>query len=256
MCWSAEVAAGFTLLELGLAIYLWRRNASPRDRYILPLALSVTTIEALEFLIWRSGPPSYLALADPEASCSPTNVGATVVAYFTLLSQPLMDGVFLFSTTRGGWLAGRLYRLSYWLIIGTMYLASIYKFTATHLDASVSALDVETIADPKSLYSNRTCTFVGPHGHLLWQFAMEDLTVPEVVEAAYFILGLSWFLYRPFAIGATFFVCFNALLIGNLVYFEGNKPESYSVWCWQGIFIYLFVLVEPWLFGKSHAKVQ
>ena len=123
-----------------------------------------------------------------------------------------------------------------------MYLASIYKFTAAHLDSSVSTLTAETIADPTSLYSNRTCTFVGPHGHLLWQFAMSDLTVPQVVEAVYFVLGLTWLLYRPFAIGASFFVCFNALLIGNLVYFEGNNPEAYSVWCWQGASLTLYPL--------------
>ena len=143
----------------------------------------------------------------------------------------------------------------YWFITGIMYLASITKFLTTHLDGSLSSLSAETIADPSSLYSNRTCTYVGPHNHLLWQFAMEDITVPQVVEAAYFVLGLAWLFYRPFSLGASFFASFNYLLVANMYYFDGIKPEAYSVWCLQGVFIYLFFLFEPILpFGTPHAK--
>jgi hypothetical protein len=56
MCWSAPVAGFFTIIELFLAIYLYKRNESPRDRWVLPLALSVTCIEALEVIMWLSKP--------------------------------------------------------------------------------------------------------------------------------------------------------------------------------------------------------
>jgi hypothetical protein len=84
---------------------------------------------------------------------------------------------------------------------------------------------------------------------------MTDTFIPNVVEAAYFILSLSWFLYKPFKIGACFFIGLNGLLIGNMLFFNGSK-ESYSVWCWQAIFIYLFFIFEPVLMGTSRQDIS
>jgi hypothetical protein len=254
MCWSAEVAAVFTIGELALAAYLWKRNESPRDRWILPLALSVTAIESLEVFMWLSEPSPSSMLADEGAHCSKTNIWATVAAYFVLMAQPLLDGVFL-STTNGGLLASRICSGLYWFCAIGMFMAAAVLFCAAHFNLfgngfESNKLDSTTIADPNSLYSNRTCTFVGPHGHLLWQFSVNALKGPETIETSYFILSLTWFMYRPFVIGATFFLGINGLLVGNMLYFDGSK-EMYSVWCWQAVFIYFFFVVEPWVRGRQ-----
>mmetsp|Transcript_16656 Transcript_16656/g.28108 ORF Transcript_16656/g.28108 Transcript_16656/m.28108 type:complete len:263 (+) Transcript_16656:381-1169(+) len=252
MCWSAEVAAGFTVGELLLAVYLWRRNWSPRDRYVLPLALSVTMIEALEVVLWLDDPVPFTSAH--SATCSARNVTATILAYLTLLLQPVLDGFFLFFTTDGGVLTKKSTKIAYWSAAIGMYLAGIGAFLHAHFaPAGSNKLDREVVLSADSLYSDSTCTFVGPNGHLLWQFSINDLLVPSTIEAGYFALSLTWLLYKPFKVGSAFFVLLNGMLAANMWYFRGSK-ESYSVWCWQAVAIYLFFIVEPYVLETPRAS--
>lgn len=235
------------MLELFLAIYLFKRNSSPRDRWILPLALSVTAIEAIEVIMWLSNPLDF-SETNLSTPCSNTNVSSTIAAYFILLSQPVLDGIFL-STSTSGHLKGKLMNI-YWIIAFTVVFAAFGSFLFSYFQLGLNHLTIQEINDPNIIFSNKTCTYVGPYGHLLWQFSMTDLFIPNIVEASYFILSLSWFLYKPFKIGALFFIGLNGLLIANMIFFNGSK-ESYSVWCWQAIFIYLFFIFEPILLDTT-----
>ena len=82
---------------------------------------------------------------------------------------------------------------------------------------------------------------------------MAEARLPAVVEAAYFLLSLAWLLYRPFKVGFAFFIGINGLLVATLVWL-GDSKEAYSVWCWQAVFIYLFVIFEPYVLGPHPAK--
>jgi len=172
-----------------------------------------------------------------------------------LLGQPVFDGMFLQTTAKG---VLRSHFHLYWVIAMGMYAAALYAFVSalwTAGDDSI-ALDADTIASADSLYSDHTCSYVGPRGHLLWQFKVGSLAIPAAVEAGYFVLSFSWFLYKPLSLGASFFIGLNAMLVGNFVYFSGSK-EAYSVWCWEALFIYLFVVIEPYVFPPhEHRAVK
>lgn len=107
------------------------------------------------------------------------------------------------------------------------------------------------VVDPSHSFGLATCSYVGPHGHLLWQFGVPAGVTALAVMPNQFVWALLWcaplaIFFRPRRVGWALLAIFAVLFVATWLWLDGSA-ETLSVFCWLGISVHGYALALPWL---------
>lgn len=247
------MSLGFFVLELVLSAGLFVRNRHAADRWVLPLALTIAGMEGLEAVMWLTGPPEWSEAAPLVGGrCGAGNRLATVVGGVLLWLQPACACLF-------GWRSSSSNREGFRVLL--VLSAVTFVAAMAHLPGSFSpsqGFSQDALSSRLLSIADETCTMEGPGGHLMWRFSASLLSL--VLLPNQFVYFLLFFLplvlfYRPFSLGGVLGLVMCALLTITFAYLR--SAEAFSVFCWQGLFVHLWVLFYPYLFPQpQHSHVE
>ncbi|KNC52736.1 uncharacterized protein AMSG_08614 [Thecamonas trahens ATCC 50062] len=244
MCWSFEVSLGFASLEIaGMVALAWRGGR--RDWAVLPLLTLLTGMELIEAGLWLTDPTPWPP--PRRATCSSTaNSLLTHLAALDLFAQPMAVNWFGAKAANGA--AARLaHRTCFTLaciVAAAAAVASIWPQALVRLSHA-------DVIDASHSFGVATCSFVGPHGHLLWQFGVPAGIATMAVMPNQFVWALLWcaplaLFFRPRRVGWILLAIFAVLFGATWLWLDGSA-ETLSVFCWLGIAVHGYALALPWL---------
>jgi hypothetical protein len=246
MCWSLEVSVGVCCFELLSIAWIYRRNATPLDRAVVPVLLSVALVELGEAIIWAQGVPNYLGRDHLNPTCGPLSAANVLrkapmlLCCYAVVSQPLL----MCSCCRR-----------------MMQPPSAWRRRAFRVGeiASAAILLSKALSHGLTRYVGVCVAGVGRHGHLIWRIG-RNVGVPQIaISAVYFtcFLALPMALALPRAMRALPALTTACYLFAFRVYPGGG--EAYSFWCLTGVTANTFVLCTPywrWAFGSTVSEEE
>ena len=244
MCWSLEVSSGVCVLELICCAWIWKRNATPACRGLIPVLLTVAAVEFWEALIWGTVDVKPMGLQHPslQRDCAPLSrhnwwpklpLAGIVVA---IALQPIL----LCNFSR---LQQRSWRRKQ-LLLAAQLLSCL---------SLGSKLWVVVVRDACEGF----CVFgSGPHGHLVW--GLGDCWWRCSVQ--------SWIYYCNFIVTPAVFHrqlwIVAAVLVWGLVFSRFVYPgglEAMSFWCLTGVALHILMLWTPywkWLYSEQSENAE
>ena len=255
MCWSFQVSAAFALAEaVGIGFIYWRatHSADPyvqAQLWILPLLCSIFYAEAGEALVWLD--ETLLPVNAREGpSCSAYNRNLTLGFWWIVFAaQPLLVVI---PARR----VGHPRNKDIFVAVEMMAICFILWHTGVYLGKVIPQLRDPTFtpAPPRlnmrqhgyqTFVNSETCSYIGKNGHLFWTLATADCwATPNVVP--YLIICASLVFAKPkrFFAGMGLFM---GAVMGGLIGYYGGTVEAASVWCWTGIIMNIYVVVQPYI---------
>jgi len=253
MCWSGKSSVTFATAEAFFIYFITIRALLSKDRYIrqqlhvIPMALSILAIEVIDALLWAR-PEEMIPIekSQSQITCPARNRALTLAAFSIIFFQPFLV---LYSCRR----SGSPQNLSLFMIpeklsilFGLSFLAVYICAISISSESSVWLRKVVADTSYKSYTNDKTCTYIGRYGHhLQWTIAtLDSFFTPNAYT--YSLLWISCIFARPrrlfsgiFAFGLFLFIFFLVQL--------GGSFEAGSVWCWSGIILHLYLIVQPYL---------
>jgi hypothetical protein len=251
MCWSERSSVSFAAAEAFFIYFLTIRALHSKDRYIrqqlhvIPMALSILVIEVIEALLWAR-PEEMIAIekSQSQIACPTRNRALTLAAFSIIFFQPFLV---IYSCRR----SGLTQNLSLFMIPEKLSILFGLSFLAVYIYAisisSESSVWLRKLADTryKSYTNDKTCTYFGSNGHLQWSIAtLDSFFTPNAY--AYSLLWLSCIFARPLRLLGGIFAFGLFMFLFFLVEMRGSF-EAGSVWCWSGIILHLYLVVQPYL---------
>ena len=232
MCWSLEVSALFSAIDVSLLTFLYYRN-KPNDRLFALFALPVALQEILQIVIWAN-------IGTDPYSCNAVNVWATLAARLIVFMIPLTGtilGVFCTNPNEKGQEDHFTSKLKKPLLI----LAALYSFS----------MDIAFIVG-FNIYPTQG-TVAGPNHHQVWPYYWEKpYTETSFLSFALYVIPAIipiWIYLRPIwlSLGLTVPIVVLALIFRSLY------PIEYeSIWCWSGFVILAFAVFQVYFHPKDN----
>ena len=256
MCWSLEASIISAVVEFvligGITIRAVR-SSNPYVRgqlWLLPILLSIATIEAIEALLWMDEDMVSITESSNN-SCSRWNRNLTLTIFLGLM--PWQPFTILAGTRRTGDKRNRD------LLLAPELLALFYAmtFVGTYLVTSLPFLRQDYFADKlplrslestnyTSCFHTTTCTYIGLHGRLHWALASPDAySTPNTFACT--MLWLAVAVARPLRLSAGLWLSLWAWMVFLLLFPLEMTFESGSVWCWSGIAASIYVVLQPYV---------
>lgn len=218
---------------------------------VTPMLLTITAIQLCEGLIWPDVVPLSVRLAN-DIRCPFNNTLLTSVIALLVICQP----VFLFlialrtppGVSRAQHPSAQL--IGFLTVNFTIYAVLVMGIVVYVLssDPKQRPFDVDSNGKPLFPYDvayATSCSYRGPHGHLLWQFAgatrYSDL-LPNSFGYLYGVAAAILLFYDK--VEATFVLGFTSLFLVLMLKYE-NWGEAASVWSWSGILLHILWTVFP-----------
>jgi hypothetical protein len=238
----------------------------PQQLYLVPLLCTVLWVETMETLLWKERDqlvdidqaPGTISIS---TLCTTRNRNLTVAIFFgAIVWQPFWA---IFACRRTGYTHHNRNQLripEYLAAAFGIVAVGLYVYTQWNVDPST--LPTLRQHGYRSYMGRETCTYIGKHGHLQWSIAMiEQWTIalgndkfhhvfhigspisPQnyiLLAACAVILAKPWHLFAGM-IGAMEF-----LFLWQEWYMDWSF-EAASVWCWSGILVHIYCLLQPYL---------
>lgn len=226
MCWSLEVTAAFSVIDIALLAFLFHRNRI-NDRLFVLFALPIAIQEILQLIVW------FNIEETDKYSCNSVNIVTSFIIRIVVSLVPLTGtllGVFAKSPT------GK----NTWEFNYTRILFLLFGFTVSFVSINIWIW--------RFMKFPHQGTIIGPNHHQIWpqydpniqqKFAPYSIFV-YVMTACFPTLAL----LRPFwvALGLT------VPISSFAVYFYLAYPIEYeSIWCWSGVVIMVFSVIQAYI---------
>jgi hypothetical protein len=244
MCFSKEMSLTFSMLGLGMSIWVYRRTSN------LQLAIGVFYFFLMEFL-------QYFQYLTIDQCDNKTNKILTVLGYVHICYQPYFTHVINSALTRSERVLTMYVPIMRLCILGGTWLLLRFLF-AEYTDWDREHFD----DDHKStewLRGEKLCTLSGKH-HLAWSVPMIDVSYWTPSAAIH-----SFCMFAPF-----FVIKENMMIQGFFLWLTGpflaayitpNLMEQASIWCFFsigqiGFMLYVIreALILNWGSGKDDKK--
>lgn len=220
----------FRLPEPGSqAMVRFRHSLRMFDWAVLPVMLTPFIVEVAEIMIWVAEPETFVEHDEPSAlceRCSNANSIGTAVANLAIGLQPV--GMMFYAWYTADMTTMRHGRSVFKVPFVCAVLTSL-GWTLTQLYGAFASVS------PASWPC--TCSFVGPHGHLLWKVRgiTDRFGLDDALFSSYFLLVvIAMVAYDP-PFGPIW-VFWNFLILGVTALCVGGSSELWSIWCFTGIF--------------------
>jgi len=255
MCWSFEVSVLFAVVEAASIGFLYHRANNSANPYVkaqvlvLPLLSSILLVESVEALLWLDTTLTSVKAKDGP-TCSTYNTSLTMLFWiFVFALQPLLC---IIPCRRVGhprnrdlFAAVELIAIVLPIIHMLVYLGQVIpQMMNPNFKMQPPRQNVQRHAY-QTFINSETCTYIGPNGHLFWTLATADCWFTPNASC-YAIICMSLFYCKPkrFFAGIALFMC--AVFLGLNTYFGGNI-ETASMWCWTGILMNIYFVVQPYV---------
>jgi hypothetical protein len=231
MCWSLGVTFTFATIQFGMAYFFSRTSYKYRHRFML-LLVTYGLMEFAEFTNWFA----LEFTSSGSGSCGTLNKVTTVFAYVLLSWQPVANVLSCMLNV------AREKREKFILPLVFMCFAFVLQMVALYNGETMSlfregAIFLDSV---HSVYSDRTCTVVGPGGYLLWKFRVHvDALTPTYflhLMSGVTLLFIEPFTHKLYGLGGYF-----GLLSFSYLWF--GTSEYAAFWCLSTVvlpFVYLF----------------
>ena len=109
--------------------------------------------------------------------------------------------------------------------------------------------------------AHHSCSYPGPHSHLLWRFAysqVDHLPFSFPNWFAYFLPSLCFLYLRPLYLKLACFFCYHFMSIVT-AYLVDFSVEGSSFWCLTSISIAVLIIIEPLIvriFNPERLKIS
>lgn len=253
MCWSFEVSIGFALAEAICIAFIIYRAKTSKEAYVqaqimlVPGLAGIMCVELCEAVIWLD---DHIIRIDAEINeensrpCSTWNSRMTLLLWLIIIpAQPLLS----ISPLRR---IGDPRNMDVLAIPEAMSLFYIFMNAAMYFlrEGPKNELPRERVQmHGYEYYGNvETCSYIGQHGHLFWTLdSLQDWITPN--GSIYVIVGIVIVYHRPWQF-LTVFGYPSILFNFALAEYYDYSVEQASVWCWTGISLHTWVIVQPYLF--------
>mmetsp|Transcript_1152 Transcript_1152/g.4767 ORF Transcript_1152/g.4767 Transcript_1152/m.4767 type:complete len:292 (+) Transcript_1152:98-973(+) len=256
MCWGSSVSFSFAVAELLLLAAVWAfRDSRPYARSFTPLAATVVFAEICEGLIWPHV-QTFGSRLENSPECPWLNFLLTQAMLMAVQVQPVAICFLAKRTPLGSQHAQtkELHLLSSiaWAMAGLYWIAQGVTFATDANDRVYHVYGNGSVVTPAGFSYATTCSYRGPHEHLLWQAGLTNRYSDFFPNAfAYFGVWIAAITMVHDKIEATFLM-FVVAIFGSLL-LAWNGGEAGSVWCWTGILPFIFYAVFPHL--KARFKI-
>ena len=228
MCWSFEVSLVTSCLVYSTVFYLYRRNASPRDRWNAIFLFIFGSMQFIDLLLWSLS--KYESLTD----CSFINRLITRMGYYIIIFEPVSS---LFARHLYGEKTSWKERFVYFILIGVLpYLSrDVFLFPECQM---------------------RYCTKITEKNHLLfgiglhqdgsskcWKTSWGWGEFSEEIPLLLRIIFLTTISY-PYLFMKPFFSGFLQIMVLIVSWLIGLMSDSHaSIWCLANVlFCFIFIL--------------
>ena len=240
MCWSAPVSVAFAV-AMGLSAYALKRvgySGWKRSAWVLGIYGCMQFVQALNWMTIVHYSDNFTG----TGVCPPQNKYATYLAYIVVTLQPLFNTLAVAAGESKERQA--LFRIPLCASVITC-LAMLLQLVLGEMNDYPLSVPL-IVADDflATMYSEVTCTYVGPGGYLLWRFKV-FLSPMLPTFYVYHLFGLLLFYisyWRPFLI--FFFAHFVLALVSNAMYPE--SAESAAYWCTSTMCLPILLFADAW----------
>lgn len=230
MCWNLEVSLGFAaihFLTFLIVTLLGRKNYRQYQMF----TLFYLCMELLQAYQWYYANPG----TDLNMSCSDINKMTTVVAYVLIWLQPIL---FAEIGREGTYKNGSLNSLAFMSYVN--FAIAMY----TLFDGLMTTQDCVSLENTN--YHKYTCTYVGPHHHLLWKFAIGNLGYQPNHYLYLLLILVIFFYYSNKSVRNVLFTGWLGTLA--LTHFNiGSGPELPAYWCLVTVLVDIPILLDSFL---------
>jgi hypothetical protein len=204
-------------------------------------------VETIEAMLWAH-PDELVSITEAvQHTCAPRNESLTRLLIPIINSQPTLA---IFACRRSG-IKENLSLLMIPELLSLLYFAAVI---ANWIVGEVFELQLAEIQDSgfTDFHGKQTCAFLGLHGHLHWLWKCTSFyLMPN---------GFTYVLLWSSTVAARPFYLFSGPLFGLLVLFAiftlsfKGSFEAGSVWCWSGLAIFAYLIIQPYAFEKDRGE--
>lgn len=243
MCWSLEVSVAAGTMVYVIVPLLWRRNATPRDRWNAVFLFVFGTMQWVDASLWL------LSKHEDMQSCSATNKWLSRWGLTFIALEPMAS------------LAGRALATRTMPSVREM---ALYVFTF----ALLPGIPNKVLGLMGGMCDSPACTVVTPNGHLMilaghgsngnqacWMkhhfFGDQQMEIPLTLRV-FFLLGMVY----PYLTAPKHLVpgLVHALVL-TTTWTVGLLSDSHaSIWCLANVAHSLVMLADPYLFAAQHPQ--
>lgn len=210
MCWSVGVSLATGIWSWTIAIYVYMRNASERDRWGAVFLLSFSTMQWAEAVLWMTMDGSH----GDECSALNSWIGRHVMG--PVLALELVSSLYGSPTYRSEMVKLPRIALLHGLFATSIALAPLFLIDC--------------------------CTTITPHGHLLWWNRRISLLPFTIFSIAIAAPSVAWMRPRSAMVVHSMMFVWATWLIGLL------SDSNGSMWCLTANLYGMLLLVDPYMF--------
>ena len=247
MCWSLRVSLAAGVLAEGTAAYIWKRDATPRDRWNAIFLSIFGLMQWVDAALWflhdvRGEPLGY--------PCSETASTVNVVGMMIIILEPIAC------------LLGSMYARGKWWTPLEFFLYVCCNFTFQFFFGYVSpyVYDTQLVCEG----NRQSCPYLTENGHLLLAFGVDaqggptcwreygffgtpQAEIPFWLRLAYLIGMIYPYLYYSNPIGSGLIQS----IVLTATWLVGFFSDSHaSVWCLANVAQTVTMLLDPYWFPK------
>lgn len=279
MCWNQSISTLFTITESTLIIFLFIRSRLSHNKWVrsqwllLPSLLGICIMEGIEAYIWSLNNQLSLDSSNEyhplllqsiqettgttTSKCDKWNSRLTTFTWLFILPwQPLWV---IFPCRRVGSTKNKilLYVPEVLAILFGLSNTFFWVLTTMFIDndnndneqSQQQLLYLQSLQESyyKSYLHTETCTYIGLSGqHLHWSYRFPNTFITPNAFT-YALLWFSIIVTKPKRFAAGIYLIALGIFIIQLIYFQLSF-EAGSVWCWSAIFIFIYFIIQPYIF--------
>jgi len=264
MCWSGPVSLSFALAECLLLVFVIGRAVYADDYYIraqllfVPIMLSIIFVELTKFLIWQDERLMPITSVDDTGqTCSRYNQALTIFVEMALIPWQPLSIIMVYRRVHDKSSGQKNYDIFLVpevlaAILGVAFVMNYFVCQSgmwSSFWSSQNPLHKLQDSGYKGYHHYESCTFIGLNGHLHWVSAAGD-TYFSPNGFAYHLLVFCGCFSRPRRMFAPMVGLAQCIFVFFFIRFEGSF-ECGSLWCWSGIMLHIFMVVQPYLLPAS-----